>query len=114
MVGERQMTEEVALKSTEGDDKLSEEEVQSMASGKSKSTTKSTAEDWFNHFNTDVQEYNKFTGYDGLCPYSLCFFFLLVKNSTASPSLEDWYFQLDYRNNKGKHLSDMSKGILTR
>lgn len=71
-VGERgleRMAEEAALKSTESDDKLSEEEVQSMASGKSKSTAKSTAEDWFNHFNTDVQEYNKFAGYDDDPPY---------------------------------------------
>jgi len=81
--GLERMAEEAALKSTESDDKLNEE-VQSMASGKSKSTAKSTAEDWFNHFNHDVQGYNKFAGYDGLCPYSLLFF-SFSSNSMAPP-----------------------------
>ncbi|KAF8423816.1 frequency clock protein-domain-containing protein [Tirmania nivea] len=74
VVGDRgleRMAEVVALKSNGGDDKLSEEEVQSIISGKSKSTAKSTAEDWWKDFNRDVQENNKFTGYDDDPPYYL-------------------------------------------
>lgn len=95
VVGERgleRMAKEAVLKSTESDDKLNEEEVQSMTSGKSKSTAKSTPEDWFNHLNQDVQGHNKFAGYDGLCPYSLLFFFLLVKIRWCPSSPGDWCF----------------------
>ncbi|KAF8431859.1 frequency clock protein-domain-containing protein [Terfezia claveryi] len=69
--GLEQMAEEAALKGTENDDKLSEEEVQSMASGKSKSTANCTAEDWFNHLNQNVRGYNNFAGYDDDPPYYL-------------------------------------------
>lgn len=75
--------QEAVLKRTEGNGKLSEEEVQSMASQKTKSTVQSTPEDWFQDFNMDVQEYNNYAGYDGVSPYSLCFFSLSVTISNG-------------------------------
>lgn len=92
VVGQEEEEEEAMLKSTESDGKSSEEEVDSMISGKSKSTVKSTPQDWFKELNTGVQEHNNFTGYDGVSPYIVYLIFIYVEIFNGVPfHVECWW-----------------------